>query len=342
EVGEKTFVVRLELAKSPDPNNQPRADYLQLERKILVQKAKRIKVLYIEGAPRYEFRYVKTLLERESDEEQGNKTVDLRVVLLDADDDYAKEDKTALVDVPPRQELFDFDVILLGDVNPDDPKIKGRLKDLADFVRERGGGLLLIAGSDYSPHAYKDTALEAVLPVEPKSPPKEDEDDREEGFRPVLSYEGLHHPIFSFSSDDAANLAIWNKLAKIYWWAEGYQSKPGALDLALHPDRPSLKERRGTDTSTGKHPLVVQQFVGRGRTMFFGFDETWRWRFREDELHFNHFWIQTVRFLSQSRLDRTVLRLNKQTPYTRGELIRVTVRFPDAAPGPDPKSDVKV
>src|SRR5262249_13934977 len=81
---------------------------------------------------------------------------------------------------------------------------------------------------------------------------------------------------------------------------------------------------------------------GRGRTLFFGFDETWRWRFREDELRFNQFWIQTVRFLSQSRLDRIVLRLNKQTPYTRGESIRVTVRFPSNGQVPDKKAEVNV
>jgi hypothetical protein len=342
EAGEKKFVVRLELPKSPDPKKQPRGDYLQLERKVIVQKAQKIKVLYIEGTPRYEFRYIKTLLEREAPEEQGKKTVEIKVVLLDADDDYAKEDKYALVDLPPRHELFEYNVILFGDVNPDDPKIKGRLKDLADFVRERGGGFLMIAGQEYSPVAYKDTALEAILPVEPKGPAGKEDDDLEEGYRPTLTYEGQHHPIFSFSTDDTENMAIWNKLSKIYWWSEGYQSKPGALDLAVHPDRPSLKPRRPGDTSGNKHPLVVQQFVGRGRTLFFGFDESWRWRFREDELRFNQFWIQTVRFLAQSRPDRIVLRLNKQTPYTRGENIRITVRFPSNQPAPDKKTDVRV
>src|SRR5262245_29720305 len=84
--------------------------------------------------------------------------------------------------------------------------------------------------------------------------------------------------------------------------------------------------------------------------MFFGFCETWRWRFREDELRFNQFWIQTVRYLSRSRLGRTDLRLDRQTPYRRGEPIKVTVRFPDNAPlpglgpaaKPGPKTEVKV
>src|SRR5947209_5139769 len=68
--------------------------------------------------------------------------------------------------------------------------------------------------------------------------------------------------------------------------------------------------------------------------MFFGFDETWRWRFREDELRFNQFWIQTVRYLSRSRLTRTELRLDRQTPYRQGEPIKVTVKFPEGGPAP--------
>jgi hypothetical protein len=76
--------------------------------------------------------------------------------------------------------------------------------------------------------------------------------------------------------------------------------------------------------------------------MFFGFEETWRWRFREDEAHFNNFWIQAVRYLSRSRLGRVDLRLDRQTPYRRGEPIHITVRFPDDQAPPGPEVDVKV
>src|SRR5205807_1880887 len=90
------------------------------------------------------------------------------------------------------------------------------------------------------------------------------------------------------------------------------------------------------------HPLVVHQFVGAGRSMFFGFDESWRWRFREGEVYFNQFWIQTVRYLARSRSGRVELRLDRQTPYRRGDPIKVLVRFPDDAPPPPPQTEVKV
>src|SRR5204862_6170429 len=54
------------------------------------------------------------------------------------------------------------------------------------------------------------------------------------------------------------------------------------------------------------------------------------------------FWIQAVRVLSRSRLGRVELKLDKQTPYRRGERIVVTVRFPDDAPAPGPEVAVRV
>jgi uncharacterized membrane protein len=340
EAGEKTFVVRLEVPRPRGQKDVPRADRLELQRKVLVEDVKLVHVLYIEGAPRYEYRYIKTLLERESAEDKTNKTVDLKVVLLDADDDYAREDKSALAYLPPNKaELNQYDLIILGDVDPQSPKIKDRLQDIADFVRERGGGFLMIAGENYSPHAYKDTPLEAILPIELDKEPPAEERDIERGYRPVLTLEGQGHPIFRFSQDSAEDLVIWGQLAELFWYSKGYRTKPAAHVLAVHPEEPGLGRPRANDPAGGKHPLVVYELVGGGRSMFFGFDETWRWRFRQYEARFNQFWKNTVDFLARRRRDRIELRLNKQTPYVRGEVIRVTVRFPESAQA---QQDVKV
>jgi hypothetical protein len=77
--------------------------------------------------------------------------------------------------------------------------------------------------------------------------------------------------------------------------------------------------------------------------MFIGVDEIWRWRFRDDESRFNNFWIQTSRYLSRSRISKTDLRLDRQTPYRAGEPIKVTVRFPESVvlPGGDVKGGLK-
>ena len=76
--------------------------------------------------------------------------------------------------------------------------------------------------------------------------------------------------------------------------------------------------------------------------MFFGFDETWRWNWRDDQTYYNQFWIQTVRYLARSRLGKVELRLDRQTPYRRGEPIKVMVRFPDDEKPPSDQTKVKV
>ena len=204
-----------------------------------------------------------------------------------------------------------------------------------------GGGILFIAGAFYNPHSYMRTPLADVLPVEPlteKSPP---EIPREKRMRPELTPAGRMHPIFRFDPGEAESMAIWGRLTPMYWYSTKYRPKPLAEVLAVHDSEPAEFKERGQD---GRHPLVVQQFVGSGRSMFFGFDETWRWRSGEDESKFEKFWTQTMRDLSRGRSMRTNLRLDRQTPYRVGEKVKVTVQFPDNTPGerpnqPGPKID---
>jgi hypothetical protein len=125
----------------------------------------------------------------------------------------------------------------------------------------------------------------------------------------------------------------------MYWFAKGYRRKPSAEVLAVHP-----KQHAVAGPGVGKdelHPLVLQQFVGNGRVMFIGFDETWRWRFRQDEIHFNQFWIQTIRSLARSRVGRIEIDVGQKV-FRRNDPIRVTVRFPDDAPVPTASEAIRV
>jgi hypothetical protein len=337
EKGQKTFVIKV-----PEQPGEAQTDNNVLERDIDVREAKLIKVLYVEGYPRYEFRFIKTLLERESARTKGNKSVDLKVLLTSADSQWVSQDKSAISEFPARAELDQFDVVILGDVDPKGGlKVKEGMKNLAEFVRERGGGLLMIAGPRFAPHAYRDSPLRDILPIDVgKGPPEEEpRDGYEVGYRPELTPGGRLHPIFRFSSDEQENDAVWGRLKEFFWRSKGYQPKRAAEVLAVYPKAIDARSEVGLPVGD---PLVLQEFVGSGRSMFFGFDETWRWQFREDRLHFNQFWIQTVRYLAHSRLGRVELRLDRQTPYRRGELIRITVRFPDDVPPPGPEIAVKV
>src|SRR6185437_12303181 len=114
----------------------------------------------------------------------------LKVLLLDADPDFARQDRTALSEFPSRAELNAFDVVILGDVDPQskfDPKMSEHLKDLADFVRERGGGLLMIAGERYATFAYKDSPLKDILPIDVIDTKPPEDVEIAESYRPQLT-----------------------------------------------------------------------------------------------------------------------------------------------------------
>jgi uncharacterized membrane protein len=347
EPGEKTYVVRVPV--QPDEIDR---DNNVIEKTIFVRETKQIRVLYVEGYRRYEYQYVKTLLERESARLKGNKSIHLRVLLLDADSDFPLEDHTAIGSFPTPfrnadvhtkdDDLWSYDVIVLGDVDPEprgDNKMTENLKNVAEFVRERGGGLLMIAGERFSPRAYRNSPLKDVLPIDVTGAPaanNENEEGITDSYRVELTGIGRMHPIFSFVPDDKENEEIWSKLKEFFWCADGYVPKRAAEVLAVHP------RLEGGERKKGKHPLVVQGFAGAGRCMFFGFNETWRWNWREDQAHYNHFWIQTMRFLARSKVGRLELRVDRQTPYRRGEPIKMTVRFPDDDKPPSPRTEVKV
>ena len=97
EAGEKTFVLAVPtVAGETDATNN------RLERTILVTDSKRVRVLYVEGYPRYDFRFVKVLLERESERSVGGKGIEVKVVLLNAAKGWEGTDRSALgVDALP-------------------------------------------------------------------------------------------------------------------------------------------------------------------------------------------------------------------------------------------------
>lgn len=336
EAGEKTFVLDVPIQPGEaEPGNN------RLERTILVTESRRIRVLYVEGYPRYEFRFVKALLERETESVRGNKTIDLSTLLLDAAPGYAEQDRSALRAFPTRSELFEYDVVILGDLDPQQiPKATQTFQDLAEFVKTRGGGLLFIAGSQANPHKLFSTPLGELLPVQPSdSHPPEPASEvgvSPDGYRPKLTPFGQTHPLFRFAPDSAENARVWAGLRPLVWASTSYRKKHTAEVLAVHP------ERSAEDDGSAGHPLVLQQFIGSGRVVFLGFDDTWRWRFRNGETRFDQFWVQAVRVLARSRVSRTELRADKQTAYRRGEPIRLTVRFPDDAPPPAADTAVKV
>ncbi|MBY0227969.1 MAG: VWA domain-containing protein, partial [Gemmataceae bacterium] len=165
EIGTKQYVISVPVQEGETDKRNNR-----IEKKVNVVASRLIRVLYVEGYRRYEYHYLKSLLERESARVKGNKTIDLRVLLLDADPEFAASDRTALTAFPTpfkksdehtdKDDLWSYDVVILGDIDPADErnKVPQGLKDIAEWVEKRNGGLLVLGGERFSPAAYRGTA----------------------------------------------------------------------------------------------------------------------------------------------------------------------------------------
>jgi hypothetical protein len=318
QTGEIAFVIEVE-----PKERELQKDNNRVERTVSVRKDK-LKVLLVDGEPRYEYRYLKNFLEREE-------TIDLNVVLQASDPEYSEQDKYALPTFPAdKNELFAYDVILIGDADPS-LLSASQMSNLVEFVTEKGGGVLFIAGENFDPIGYKGTPVDLLLPIEIGSAHNPVAEGRSiAAFRPVLTAEGRVSPIFRFGDDEAASIQIWQNLPELFWLIEAPRKKPAAFVLAEHP------ELVGPD---GKLPIFLYQFVGAGKTMFSAVDDTWRWRFRVGDRYFGRFWIQTIRFLARSKLmgQKPAEITTDRRRYQRNQTVTIQVRFPN--PGLAPASD---
>jgi hypothetical protein len=312
ETGEKTYVLEVErLSREIQKENN------RIEREVTVRKQK-LKVLIVENEPRYEFRYLKNFLERDE-------TIDLHVVLLSSDPEYGEQDRYAIPTFPAaKDDLYSYDVVLFGDADTSFLS-QSQMQNLVEFVTEKGGGILFVAGELFNPLSYRGTPLELLLPIElfdARNPTAVG--TTISSYRPELTLEGRSSPIFRFGDNEVASVRIWQDLPQLFWYFEAPRKKPAALVLAEHPTATG---------SEGKLPLILYQFVGAGKAMFHAFDDTWRWRFRVGDQYFGRFWVQTVRFLARSKLmaQRQAEVATDRKRYERGQPIRLRVRFPNPA-----------
>ncbi|HEX4053735.1 MAG TPA: glutamine amidotransferase [Tepidisphaeraceae bacterium] len=280
-----------------------------------------ITVLYVDGYPRWDYRYLKNSLLRD-------KTIKVSCLLTSADPSFRQEgsddpnrpqhqDSWRITAFPESMDqLLDYDVVIMGDVDPRQ-FTDAQLQMVSDFVSKKGGGFAMVAGPRWSPQSYRNTPIESILPVIITH--TEADDERQsitEGFRPVLTRAAAHYPIFRFFPQWAANEEfVKNHLPPIFWYCRGVMIKPGVgITLAEHP----------TDLGPDDHkaPILVIGAYGTGRTIFSAIDDSWRWRFYTGESVFNTYWVQQLRYLARGRkigqrkmtftADRDVYELGKQ------------------------------
>ena len=273
---------------------------------------KKLKVLYVEGKPRWEYRFLKNAILRD-------KTTIFACILADAAPGSGGEGNVPIYGFPKdRKALFSYDIVIIGDV-PRDFFTAVDLKNLRAFVEERGGSLITIAGELFVPWQYRGTEMEAVWPI--VVPPSRREQLFREPFQVAITDQGAANPMMFLLSDAERNRQLWNTLPGMYWCGVADRAKPGASVLAVHPTM------TGTD---GKIPLMAVQQFGEGTSFMTMVDSTWQWRFRVGDKYFYRFWGQVVRTLTPHELpgaNRFVRLTVDRTTYSLGEKVVLRARL---------------
>ncbi|MEI6970114.1 MAG: hypothetical protein WCL44_01235 [bacterium] len=265
-----------------------------VERQVRMMDQK-IKVLFVEGKPRWEYRYLRVILLRDP-------RLSVKFLMTEGDSALPGASRDYIARYPENpEEAFSYDLVIIGDV-PAWYFSKAQIERMAQLVKERGGSLLMIAGDAYAPYSYVDTALADVLPVRITG----DRDEVTPKTSPVPTGRGKQS-LAMLAADDNENDAVWARVQPLYSVPALAGAKPGAnilIELPTGPDRPA------------PYPLVSWQYAGTGKAMFIGTDQLWRLRIgRGDEYH-ARFWGQAIQFLALSRLLGENKRIRLETDRT--------------------------
>jgi uncharacterized membrane protein len=227
-----------------------------------------------------------------------------------------------------REQLFVYDAIVIANVEGDFFS-RAQLKLAADFVAERGGGLLVMGGRSFAQRGLSGTSLEEVLPVELNDRrgglvrASLDAGDLPAHNRVTLTPEGEAHPIMRIGGSPAETRKMWSAMPALAASAPLGAARPGATILALT-----------TAPGGGVFPVVAVQRYGQGRSMVFAGEAAWRWKMMvpSTDRAYDFFWRQSLRWLSSSAPDPVAIRL-PDAPEP-GDAIAVDVDARDASFAP--------
>ena len=289
------YLCKIEL---PYQNGELFSENNALEKPVTVV-AQKIKVLYVEGPPRYDYRYLKNSLIRDP-------TMEAHCLLLEADPEFPQESSPGLKPLRSfprtREELFNYDVVIMGDIRPDALTTK-QLDWLNEFVEDQGGGIVFLSGQWFMPRRFLGSPLERLLPVELEEADSRGGTSRDitESFHVQLTPEGLDHPVMQLTGDAERNKELWQwqgrsdrTMPGFFWYQKVKKLKKGAVALAVHETDEHF--------TYGPRPIFAFQYQGRGRSFISLTDDTWRLRRLVGNKWFYRFWGQVIRFVGASRL----------------------------------------
>lgn len=293
----------------------------------------KIRVMLADRISRWEYRYLDQLLFRD-------KHLEHEMILFDPRLRATGKLKINAAIPATVAEWSEYDVAMIGDLTPDEFPESAQ-EAFVDFIKEKGGIAILIAGRSGMPHSFEDQPLFNILPVERT--------------QEVLGWDQYHVKV----SRQAANVESLrldeSQLKSNLLWQQVFQDQPITRLSEYSLPRPAARrlldaipvgdEGKALDPNElGSQPSWVcwQQF-GAGRVVYLSAPDSYRLRFRRgDRLH-HLFWAQLLRWITSNDPGSDNGRLQLATDkvkYRPHEAIQVTANLSDEVG--EPLSDAQL
>lgn len=264
------------------------------------------KLLLLDGRPRWEYRYLRNMFERDPQWE-----VNALVAGTELNDVWEHGDKPGQLPAT-KEALFAYDLIVFGEV-PARLLSTNDLEWITEFVGTRGGGLILIDGQRGALRDYP-KSFQPLFPVEWLT-----EASKDTPALLQLTDRGATFPALRLTSDAGANASLWKQLPAPHWVAP-VKPLAGAETLAE------------ALIGTKKQPAIVVRQFGAGKVWYMGIDETWRWRFEVADKYQDAFWHQVANTIMEPAYaaQNQFIALDAGTVnYEAGDAAEIRVRLRD-------------
>ena len=263
---------------------------------LIVVEDRREKILYFEGEPRFEVKFVRRAV---ADDENLQvvvlqRTADNKYLRLDVDD----ADTLAGGFPKTREELFQYRGLILGSIEaryftPD------QLRMIASFVNQRGGGFLMLGGrSAFAEGGYVGTPIADILPVVLGEPLLIDGEPAFTEITVSPTRAGQTHPVMQVADTEEASAERWKNLPAVSSLNPIFETKPGATTLLT-----------GTSESDERIVLAFQRY-GAGKTLALPIQDSWMWQMHADvapdDMTHELFWRRLLRWLVDGVPDQVV------------------------------------
>ncbi len=276
--------------------------------------ATRRSILYIEGEPRWEYKFLRRAVDRDRALRVAS------IVRTTPNKHYRQGVNSAdeLVDGFPADaaELFAYEAVIIGSYEAAGLRAEQH-RLLKEFVDRRGGTVLMLAGRyGLSAGGWQNAALAQTLPVQLTG--RQPAQFVQRPAQAQLTLYGAESPIPRLEADARRNLERWKKLPPLADYQSLGRLKPGAIVLL---------EANGEQ---GRSPLLVWQHYGRGATYVLATASTLRWQMRmpsEDESH-EIFWRQLIHAISSTAPARVTVS-GERSVYDDERSVRIEAEVRD-------------